>query len=218
MFILDLANDFLDQILDGDDPVHPRIFIQHHRQMNSPGSHVGQHVQRTARLRNIDRLAHQHGPVSRRRITAGQIGEDILDVNHPDHPVQRFAIDRHPAVAMFGKQGHQFVPLRTGGHGNDLAARDRHIIGVMLAEMQEIAQHLQFDRGKIAFPFAGAVRSALFLVFVNGLFKLGAQRLPAAFTFEKASNHMPEAATVRFSLAGFPISVVGHRPLLIPLV
>ncbi len=89
--------------------------------------------------------------------------------------VERFAKHRHPAVAMFGKRGDNFVERGRCWHGNNLATRNRYVVGVMFAEMQEIAQHLAFKRDKIALSCVRGTRFAF--MFVNRLFNLGAERL-----------------------------------------
>ena len=103
MFVLDLADDFLDQILDRDEPVGARELVDHHRQMHALRAHVGEHVERVARLRDIERLTHQHGPVARRGLAPGEDGEDVLDVDHADHIVELVAVDGHARMAMFGE-------------------------------------------------------------------------------------------------------------------
>ena len=45
-----VADDHLDQILDGDDPVGARIFVDHDGKMRAAGAHIGKHIERTARL------------------------------------------------------------------------------------------------------------------------------------------------------------------------
>jgi hypothetical protein len=58
VLVLDVADDLLDQILDGDDPVGARELVYYDGEMSSPRAHIGQHVERAARLRHVERLAH----------------------------------------------------------------------------------------------------------------------------------------------------------------
>lgn len=204
MLVLDLADDFLDQILDGDEPVGAGKFIQHHRQMHSPRAHIGQHIQRAARLRHIKRLAHQHRPVGRRGLAGRKVGEDILDVDHPDHIIQPLTVNGHPRMAMFGEHRDQFIPRNRRIHRNDLAARHGDIIGIMFGKMQQIAQHLPFERSQIAFlagfGWRGCAKAVFVLVLVNRFFELFAQGTRAFTQPQSFADRRPQpAATVRIS-------------------
>ena len=48
-FVFDVADDFLDQILDSDNPVRARKFIEHYRQMHMLLAHVRQNIERMQR-------------------------------------------------------------------------------------------------------------------------------------------------------------------------
>ena len=118
--------------------------------MHAAGAHIGQHIERAARLRHKQRLAHQPFPVLWRRLGGGKEGKNVLDQHHADDLVERLPIDRHAAVAVLGEGGDDVVPAGRGRQRDDLAARDGDIIGVVFAEMQEVPQHLALERGKIA--------------------------------------------------------------------
>ena len=173
MLVLDFAGDLLDQIFEGDDPVGARIFVDHHRQMDPARTHVVKHVERVARLRHEQRLAQQRGPVLG-HLAAREEREDVLDQHHADDLVERFAVNRQPRMAVFGKGLDHLVPARAGWNRDDLAARDRDIVGVVLAEMQEVAQHLPLERREVAVGIH--IGTAIFLVLVDCLLKLRAQR------------------------------------------
>ena len=78
VLVLDLADDLLDQVFDGDHPVGARVFVEHDGEVDAAGAHVGQHVERAARLRHEQRLAHQRGPVGGRRAPVAMIGKTSL--------------------------------------------------------------------------------------------------------------------------------------------
>ena len=198
MLVLDLADDFLDKVFDGDDAVRAGIFIDDDGQMRAFRAHVGQHVQRAPGLRHEQRLAHQLLPVLRRRLAPGEVGENILDKDHADHVVERFVVNREPAVSVFRKGFDHLVPARRGGDGDDLAARNGYVVGIVLAEVQEIPEHLQLKRRKVAigrgnFP-------CIFHMLVDDFFQLRAERLVGFLAIEEASDNTPQRApTVRFS-------------------
>ena len=144
--------------------------------MHALRTHIRQHVERVARLRDIERLPHQNGPVGRRLLLLRQEGEYVLDVDHADHVVELAAIDRHARMAVLRESLDQFVPACIGGHGHDFAARNRDVVGIVLAEMQQVAQHLAFYAGQVALGIVLSGRIAvLAFVFVDSLLELRAQ-------------------------------------------
>ena len=78
-------------------------------------------------------------------------------------------------MTVAGEGFDQLVPRRAGGHGDNRPAWDRHIVGIVFAEMQEVAQHLPLDRREVAADAGGIPR--LFLVLGNRFLKLLAQAL-----------------------------------------
>ena len=216
MFVLDVADDFLDQILDGDDAVGAGIFVDHHRKVRAACAHVGQHVKRAARLRHEQRLAHQRLPVSWRLLAQREEGKDVLDVNHADDGIERLAVDRQAAVAVLGKRADDFLPCGRGRQGDDLAARNGDIVGIVLAEMQQIAQHLTLDRREIA--VARDLAAGVILVLVDDFLKLRAQRLFAVTPIEEPADGTPKRApTVRFSRTIVRMAAIFGHFLLTPL-
>ena len=213
MLVLDIADDFLDQILDRDQPVGAGEFIDHNRQVNPLGAHVGEHIERPARLWHIERLAHQRGPVRRRQGAIGEEGEDILDVDHPDHIIERLAVDRHARMAMFGEGRDHLLPANRRIDRDDLPARHRDVIGIVLGEVEQVAQHLPLGPRQIAARAAavlGRSQAALALVLVDRFFELFAQR-PRPFEPEHLAQGRPQpAATVRLSRQGCRRWRIGH--------
>ena len=69
MLVLDLADDLLDQILDRDEPLGARIFVEHDREMGAAVARIS--ASRSSApidLRHVERLADQRG--DRRRAAA----------------------------------------------------------------------------------------------------------------------------------------------------
>ena len=215
VLVLDVADDLFDEVLDRDDPVGTRELVDHDREVGALGAHVGEHVESAARLWHVERLAHQLGPVGRRLEAPGEVREDVLDVHHPDHLVERVTVDRQTRMAMFGESVDQLCPGGVGGHSDDLAARDGDVVGVVVAEMEQVAQHRQFDRRQVALRRTGL---GLVLMLVDRLLDLRAQR-GLAVLFEEAADRVPKAAsTVRVSVAGVGrLGTVGHRRSAFPV-
>ena len=169
--------------------------------MDAGCAHVIEHIERPARLRHEQRLAQQRGPILGRFARSEQ-RKNVLDQHHPDDLVERLAINRQPRMAVLGKSADHFVPARGAGDGDDLAARDRHVIGIVLAEMEQVAQHLALQRGEIAV----ALRRAIFLVVVDRFFQLRAQRLVRLGQVLQAANHAGQPAST-VSVSG---RYIGH--------
>jgi len=80
------------------------------------------------------------------RATLGQDRKNILDVDHANNIVQIPAVNGDPAVAVFGENFHEIAKRRAFLDGYYVGARDRDIVDPMLAEMQHVAQHFEFQR------------------------------------------------------------------------
>ena len=68
MFVGDLAEDFLDQILDRDQPLGTRIFVEHDGKVHLLAAHFLQQFEHTHRFGNVERLADQRGDAARRTL------------------------------------------------------------------------------------------------------------------------------------------------------
>ena len=110
-------------------------------------------------------------------------------------------------MAILAERRDQFVPADLGVDRNDLAAWNGHVIGVVFAEMQQVAQHLALDRREVAIAVAVLVVVLVVvfvLVLVDRLFELRAQRAIAVADLEdfpdRGRQVRPEpAATLRVS-------------------
>ena len=157
------------------------------------------------------------GPVGGRRLAGGEEREHVLDVHHADHLVERVAIDRQARMAVLGEQRDQLVPAGVGGDGDDLAARDRHVVGVVLAEVEQVAQH-RAARPATGRPWPAARRRRLLvLVLVDRFLELRAQRgLAVARRRTCGSRATARAYCPRLRCRSRPVGPVGHRPAHVP--
>ena len=99
VLVLDLADDLLDQVLDGHQPVDAAELVDHHRHVDARLAHLHQQIEdrhrrraRTAALRS-SRRGEPASP------SLGDRGQHVLDVDEADHVVERLAIDRQARVA-----------------------------------------------------------------------------------------------------------------------
>ena len=175
MFVFDFADDFLDQVFDGDQALGARIFIDDNRQVHPRAAHF------------VEQLEHTHAFGYKARLTNEGVyalglcailcehGEDILDVDHAGDLVERLVIDGEATMAVFGEGRDAIGKARGIGNRDNRAARNHHIINAVFAEMEQIAQHRALNRGQIAVGVGRNAAFGLFFMFGNRFFKLFAQ-------------------------------------------
>ena len=72
--------------------------------------------------------------------------EDILDMDHADNIVEILAIDRNAAMAVFGKNIDKVAKRGAFLDSDHVGPGNGYIVNPVLAEMQHIAQHFEFQR------------------------------------------------------------------------
>ena len=104
-------------------------------------------------------------------------------------------------MAVFGEGLDELVPARRGLDRDDLAARHRDIVGVVLGKMQQVAQHLAFNQRQVARAAVfGRILAVLVLVLVDRVFELRTQRAFAVIGVEEFPDSEDQpAATLRVS-------------------
>jgi hypothetical protein len=98
--------------------------------------------------------------------------------------------DRHAAVPRLGEGGDQSGEAGLDRHGVDVAARHRHVAGILLAEMQDVEQHLPLDMAEIA------DRRRLALAILDRLLDLVAQCRFAVIAEDQGPDPAPECAAL----------------------
>ena len=105
VFVLDFADDLLDQVLDGDQTVNAAEFIDHQSHMRAFGPHFQQQLQHLHERGDEQNLALDLGkgkvPVP------SAPGQNVLDMDHARRIVEGFAVNRQPGVAFLGQQVDQ---------------------------------------------------------------------------------------------------------------
>ena len=126
---------------------------------------------------------------SRLSVDAGQ--EHVLHVNHADHFIEAFAEDGQTAVTRVDEGVHQVVEADVVRHGHDVAASHANVAGGLLAEVEEVAQHLTFGGGEIA---GRSARGALALLcLVDRFLDLLAQGRFAILAEDQLTHPSPQA-------------------------
>ena len=94
VFVGDVADDLLDQILDRHQPVDAAVFVHHQRQMHMRLAHLQQQVEHRDLRRHQQRAAED--TLQLELVGAADIGEHVLDVDHARHVIEFLAIHRQP--------------------------------------------------------------------------------------------------------------------------
>src|SRR3546814_4337803 len=141
-------------------------------------------------------------------VCSSDLREHFLDVDHPDHLVEMFAIDRQSAGPRCGNEVDDILEGRAFVDGDDVGARHRDVVDRLLAEMEKVAQHLAFDGRQVADDAAAAALGALLLGLVDRLLDLFAQAWLAISAkqhgFERSDEHTSELQSLmRISYAVF---------------
>ena len=203
MLVLDVADDLLDQILERDEALGARIFVEHDRQVDMLLPHIGKQIERATRHRRVQGLADQPG--DRRRVfgTGRQNVEDVFYVDHTNDRIKIVAVDRQAAVARFGEQLDEVGERGVLLDRDDVGARHADIACVTLAEMQQVADHLAFERGEIALGIGGGIA----LVPVDRILELIAQRFVGGAEDQAFQPAPDTVGTIAVSGSG----AIGHR-------
>ena len=138
MLVLDLADDLLDQVLDGQQPVAAAELVDHQRHVRARAAHVEQHVEHRQRRRHEHDAAQYVAQVE--FLGGAPVGQHVLDVDHADHVVERFAIDRVARMGLGLDQPHDLVERRVGGDADDVDARHHDVAHRLVAQLQDVGQ------------------------------------------------------------------------------
>ncbi len=142
MLILNLADNFLNQILNRDQPVHTAKFIHHQRQMATAQPHFLEQVQQPDRGRDKQHRTQQF--FQRRARLIQKMRQQILEMQHPAHRIHLAVIGRHAAVIGGAYLGGHHVKILGYINGDNISARDHHIFCRDVAQAEHIFQQRAF--------------------------------------------------------------------------
>src|SRR3546814_10231447 len=109
MLVLDFANDFFHQILNGDQAFRARIFVKHNGQMGSFGPHFREKIKHAHGFGHIEWLPDKHSEIGGGWLTPSQYRESIANMDHSDYGIEAPPVDRNATMPGLSEQGHQFV-------------------------------------------------------------------------------------------------------------
>src|SRR5437868_11814330 len=183
---LDVAYNILDYVLDRHQTFGTAELVDDDRKMDALTPHPREELDDTHRLGHEQGIAHQRGQRAiARNIDVGD--EDILDVKHADHLIEALAIDWQAAVASVGECLDQLIEADIRGHGDDVAPRDRDLACRLVAEMQQVAQHLAFGRREVP------GNRARLLSLLDCFLDLTAERRLAVLAEDQVTHAAPQA-------------------------
>ena len=173
MLVLDLADNFLDQIFDGDHAVGAAIFIDHDRHMRAGVPHLHQEVENLHRGRHEQEFAHDRLQFEMFAISPKR--QEILQMHHARDVIERLAHDGHPRMGALPHRGDHLIERRGDVERLDVGSRHHHVPELKLAEREGIQEDRTF--------FLAERRRALLIVgfvFLDQLFKRLAKGAPVA--------------------------------------
>ena len=195
MLVLDLADNFLDQILDCDQPVDPAKFINNKREMAAAQAHFIQQVEQPYCRGHKQRRPQQRADF--RRLSFMQMCKHILDMNDAGNVIQRVAPHRQTAVI---RCRHLFDDLRETfrhAHRHDIGARNHHIRCIQITQPQNIAKQRPFMMIKIRLVRIRYGQQCFQLVTPRGWLMKGREN-PAEYCFyhQKTALFLPSTLPV----------------------
>ena len=136
--LVDLADDFLEQIFEADDARRAAVLVDHHRQVRVRPLHRRQHV--------VERAVSGTTGIGRTSPDATcslfvQPPQQILHVQHADDVIEVALVDRIARVTMLADDRANLVDWRGADrNADDADARDHHLRGGEVAELEQLAQ------------------------------------------------------------------------------
>ncbi len=134
MLVLDLADHGLDQVLDGDQPVDPAVFVDHQRHVHALLLHLLQENARRHRRRRVKDGAQQPLQAETAGLAEAVLQRKVLEQDKTLRMVQRALVDRHAAETMLPEDLDQLILADVHGHRDDLGLRDGDVVDAQTAQ------------------------------------------------------------------------------------
>ena len=147
MLVLDVADDLLDDVLEGDDAAQRAVLVDHDGEMLVPLAEGLELVEQDRRFGNEPRRRHDLVDLDPGRPAGGAHGaEQVLGVHHADHVVGLAAIERDAGVGRRQHLRHDRVGRLVGVDQHDVAAMGHDVADRAVAEIEDGAQHRLLGR------------------------------------------------------------------------
>ena len=139
----DLADDFLQQILDRGEPGRAAVFVDDDDQVNPPGLHLPQQLVGGLAVRDEQRRA--HGDLDRPVGPAFVLARNqILEEGDADDVVDVFADDRDPGEAAAQQQGDRLQDSLAALDPHHLGARNHDFADERVPQLEHRGDHVAF--------------------------------------------------------------------------
>lgn len=135
MFVLNLADDLFDQILDGHQAVHAAIFVDHQRHMRALLLHLLQQNADRHRGRNIKQRAKHRAKREFSAHPETMFQRQVFQVDQAKRAVQRAAKDGNARKPMFAKHLDHVLQRDIQRRGNDLGLGNGNVINPQAAQI-----------------------------------------------------------------------------------
>ena len=141
VLVADLADQLLEQVLEGDEPGGAAVLVHHDGEVELLGLELAQ--QRVGALRARDEVRRvQVLPQVEGGRQAVEVGKQVLGVEHPDDLVDRVLEDRYPRVELLAQQREE-----PGGLGGDVQAEHvgtghHHLAHEGVLQLEHAMDHL----------------------------------------------------------------------------
>ena len=136
VLIFDLADDFLDQVFDGNQTVDAAEFVNDERHVRTLDAHFEQEFQNMHRRRHEQHLALDIG--NPEGVVATTPAEHILDVHHALSIVEGVAVDRQTGMSLCLDDVDDFGERRRNRDRNNVGARHHDIVDGQVAQFENI--------------------------------------------------------------------------------
>jgi hypothetical protein len=147
VFVLDLAHDLLEDVLDGDDAHRAAVLVHHHRELDAALLHLAKEGVDALGLRGIGGGPHDGAEVGR----LGSSPEKIHGGDEPDqieHPVGE---QREAREAALGDEAYRVVGMGGRGQGDHVHQGHHDLAHRLLAEVEDLVDHLRLGHRHVSF-------------------------------------------------------------------
>ncbi len=176
VLVVDLADDFLDDVLDRHDAFAAAIFVDHQRQMDAGRLHLGEQVDGRHRGRHEQDGADDLGGGQRHReVDGGEVeaggmrlvaggmgfrmdrglghheGDHVADVHHPDGIIEGVVVDDEARMGGVLEHLQEVAERNVLLHGDDVGPRHHDIVDPAFAQAQDVLEHPAFFRREAGF-------------------------------------------------------------------
>ncbi len=152
VLVRDVADDGLDQVLDGEQPVDAAVFVDDEGEVDARLAHLQQQVEHRHLRGDHQRVAQDVGELE--LLGAAAIGVDVLDVDHADDVIELLAVDGQAGMAFATDLFQRLLERHLGLHGDDVGARHHHVVSGLAGQ----AQHVVDQRALLAVELRRAAR------------------------------------------------------------